>query len=378
MRPFAELRQLPLNCSATLHDAETARAVPRGDVVLGSCSHCGMIRNLAFDAARLTYDEDYENSLHHSPAFQRFAEELAEYLVDERGIRGKDLVEVGSGKGEFLRLLCERGDNRGIGFDPSYAGPDEPGTGGGVRFVADLYSERHADEPADLVTCRHVLEHLDDPRAFVASIRRTLGERHGALLYLEVPDAECVLGGDGTWDIIYPHCSYFAAPVLRTLLEDEGFRVTRVRRVFGEQFLALEAALGEPARDPEGTARDRDRLEGRVQEFEAFFRTRVAEWSETLATARERGERVALWGAGAKGVTFLNVVDPDGTVDTVVDLNPRKQGTFVPGTGQQVVAPESLAEGPPPSIVLIMNPMYRDEIAARLAELGVPADVRLV
>jgi SAM-dependent methyltransferase len=376
VRAFAALPRVPLNCSATPESREAALVVPRGDIVLGHCPSCGMIRNVDFDPERLAYDLDYENSLHHSPSFQRFAEELADYLVDGLGVREKHVVEVGSGKGEFLRLLCERGGNRGVGFDPSYAGPDEPGVGGGVRFVSDLYSDRYADEPADLVCCRHVLEHLDDPRALVAGLRRTLGERKNALLYFEVPDADCVLGGDGSWDIIYPHCSYFAAPPLRRLFEEEGFLVRRVHRVFGEQFLALEAVPGEPRRarpDPDALAK----LEARVLDFSARFGSRIAHWSEHLARAAERGDRVALWGAGAKGVTFLNVADPEGCVEAVVDLNPRKQGTHVPGTGQQITAPESLA-GDPPRTVLIMNPMYRDEIVARLAELNVPADVQLV
>jgi hypothetical protein len=86
---------------------------------------------------------------------------------------------------------------------------------------------------------------------------------------------------------------------------------------------------------------------------------------------------VALWGAGAKGVTFLNVVPGGADIEPVVDLNPRKQGTFVPGTGQRVVAPGALA-GQPLDEVWILNPLYRREIESQLRELGVGADVRVV
>ena len=76
---------------------------------------------------------------------------------------------------------------------------------------------------------------------------------------------------------------------------------------------------------------------------------------------RARGG-VAVWGAGAKGATFVNLVDPDARLVTcLVDVNPRKQGRFVAGTGHAVVAPDQLT---PQGVatVIIMNPNYETEI----------------
>src|SRR5699024_9460055 len=82
---------------------------------------------------------------------------------------------------------------------------------------------------------------------------------------------------------------------------------------------------------------------------------------------------VVLWGAGSKGVSFLAAVDPAGTM-AVVDVNPRKAGTFLPGTGHAVSAPESL-RGQQISCVLITNPAYRDEITHQVRDLGLDAAV---
>ncbi|HEV2273057.1 MAG TPA: hypothetical protein VGR96_02760 [Acidobacteriaceae bacterium] len=84
--------------------------------------------------------------------------------------------------------------------------------------------------------------------------------------------------------------------------------------------------------------------------------------------------RVALWGAGAKGVTFLNVVPGARQIDSVVDRNPRKRGMYVPGTGRRISAPEEL-ERNPPELVITLNPAYVAEIQAMLADLGVSAQV---
>lgn len=376
---FAEVRGVPVNCSATLRSRAEALDAPRGDVVLGFCRSCGTVRNLAFDPALLSYGEDYENSLHASPSFQRFAEELADRLIREYGLRDRDVLEIGSGKGEFLQILCERGHNRGTGFDPTYVGEAQLAVGGGVRFVTDLYDESYSDHPVDLVCCRHVFEHLEDPAGMLASLRRTIGERRDTVLYFEVPDAEFVLGGAGMWDVIYPHCSYFAEPALRRVFEDQGFEVRRTERVFGAQFLALEAVprTAGSAPGPDTHTEAVAALGELADAFAANLLERRKIWSERLEAARAGGSGVALWGAGAKAVTFLNAIGSGSLVEGVVDLNPRKHGTFVPGTGQEVMPPEALREQRP-SLVLITNPMYREEIQARLDDMNVEAEIHLI
>jgi hypothetical protein len=81
-----------------------------------------------------------------------------------------------------------------------------------------------------------------------------------------------------------------------------------------------------------------------------------------------------VWGGGSKGVTFLNLVDATSTVSRVVDLNPAKHGRFVPGTGQPFVAPVDL-ERAPADAVIVMNPIYADEITAMLADMGQRSEV---
>ena len=90
---------------------------------LGFCRICGHIFNDAFNPDHIEYIQDYENSLHFSPRFHQYAETLAADLVKRYGLYEKTIIEIGCGRGDFLKLLCELGKNRGIGFDPSHA-PD--------------------------------------------------------------------------------------------------------------------------------------------------------------------------------------------------------------------------------------------------------------
>jgi hypothetical protein len=79
---------------------------------------------------------------------------------------------------------------------------------------------------------------------------------------------------------------------------------------------------------------------------------------------------VVLWGGGSKAVAFLTTLglSPED-MELVVDINPRRAGTYVSGTGQRIVEPEFLRRCRPDAVV-IMNPNYRGEIAAQLEGMG--------
>jgi C-methyltransferase C-terminal domain len=104
--------------------------------------------------------------------------------------------------------------------------------------------------------------------------------------------------------------------------------------------------------------------------LDAAFSARVTSWRDRLEQLKDKGQRVVVWGAGAKATTFLNIVDPVGSLILhVVDINPRKTGRFVPGSGQEIVEPNSLRELHP-GVIILMNQIYRDEIASYTAGLG--------
>jgi hypothetical protein len=81
-----------------------------------------------------------------------------------------------------------------------------------------------------------------------------------------------------------------------------------------------------------------------------------------------------LWGGGAKAVGFLNLLKVEDAISYVVDINPHKHGLHLPGTGQKIVGPEFLKEYQP-EIVILMNPIYRQEVEGQLRELGIGAEV---
>ena len=165
---FINILQMPIYCNRLCSTREEAFAGPKGDIRLGCCLFCGHVFNMAFQSYLMEYDQEYENSLHFSPRFQAYAESLAKRLIANYELYCKDIIEIGCGKGDFLELLCKLGKNRGIGFDPSFEKNRIEGNfDSNFQVINDYFSERHKEYPADLICCRHVLEHIQHPREFL-------------------------------------------------------------------------------------------------------------------------------------------------------------------------------------------------------------------
>ncbi len=379
-------RGVPTNSCLLLPDQEQALAGPRGDLDLRVCLGCGFLFNAAFDARLPEYSARYEESQHASPTFVAFARGLAARWVARHGLAGRRVLEIGCGsRGEFLQLVVEAGAGHAVGVDPALK-PGQIDSEAPERFtwVVDRFDPRHLTADTDAVLCRHTLEHIAPVRAFLATLRRALGERRQVPVLFELPDVRRVLEEGAFWDVYYEHCSYFAAGSLARLFRATGFAVEGLERAYGDQYLLLEArpSIGQSDTAPfpiDGAPAELTLpIEEEPAELAALARTyrerverTIGRWRRELEEVRAAGGKAVLWGGGSKAVAFLNRVRPEG-VEYVVDVNPAKHGMLVAGTGQRIVAPELLASYRP-ALVVVMNPVYLGEVGARLAALGVGA-----
>jgi SAM-dependent methyltransferase len=371
---FFDLTDMPVSIGVQWPSAEEARGCGRGDLRLAFCRDCGFIWNRAFEAGRVEYSQRYDNSLDFSPVFQDYARRLARRLINTYDIHGKEVVELGCGKGHFLTLLCEEGGNRGVGFDPSYQGAHLQSATARITYISDFYGEKYIGYPGDLICCRHVFEHIPDPAGFLATVRRTIGKRSSAVVYFEVPNVRFILEKLSIWDIIYEHCNYFSSESLAALARRCGFVVLQLQETYGAQFLSLEARIADSAASNPSTGEELSSLKSAVERFSEHVQKRSQAWQIRLAQWHHDNRRAVIWGGGAKAVSFLNMLKITEAIPYAVDINPNKQGRHLPGTGQRIVSPGFLNEFQP-QVVVLMNPMYRQEVEDELARLGVLAEV---
>ena len=126
----------PVLCNILYADVGSVHNAETGRFRAYFCHDCGHFFNAAFDERRLLYTQAYDWSLEYSARFVSFEEELAHRLNATYNLDGKLVIDVGCGKGSFLKRLCSLSGARGIGFDKGF----EPSLGGvspRVRFVND-------------------------------------------------------------------------------------------------------------------------------------------------------------------------------------------------------------------------------------------------
>jgi SAM-dependent methyltransferase len=373
---FYEVRGFPVHTVLNMETRERALSFPRGDIRLGFCESCGFISNVAFDPEQLTYCSECEEAQGFSPTFKSFSQWLGRYLVEEYQIRGKRILEIGCGKGDFLSLLCDLGRNRGIGFDPAYVeGRCERTKQKRMAFVKDFYGEKYSHVEADFVVCQMTLEHIREVGAFVEMVRRGLAGTPESIVFFQVPDVTRILRECAFEDIYYEHCSYFSKGSLSRLFASCGFHVLELQNVYDGQYLIIVSrpSDGPFTQEVSGMGAPEE-LRTSVLSFSSRMKARLEAWESRLTDLKESGKRVVLWGSGSKGVAFLNMLESSEVIKQVVDINPFRQGSFMAGTGQRVVPPEFLVELRP-DVVVVMNPVYRDEIARNIGEMGLNPEI---
>ncbi len=244
LNSFLQRASVPVHQNLLFESRTAARSMPFGRLNMTACRECGFVFNSEFDPGLLSYGSSYDNSQHYSPAFVRHLEGLVDRLVNGSGVRNCTIVEVGCGKGDFLRRMAGPPEfgNTGIGFDPAYVGPDAVDDGR-TQFRRTFYDAASARFSADVIICRHVIEHIPEPRILLNSVREALQSSPAARVFFETPCVEWILRNQVAWDFFYEHCSIFTAESLSRLFEECGFSVRKVDHVFGGQYLWLEGRL---------------------------------------------------------------------------------------------------------------------------------------
>ena len=372
---FYEVKDVPVHSCLMMSDKTEAEEFPSGDVVLGFCDRCGFITNTEFDAKWSAYAPNYEDQQSFSPTFNKFSLKLANYLVDKYDLHNKDIIEIGCSKGDFLLLLCELGNNRGVGIDPSVVpGRVESEAADRVTFIQDYYSEKHSEYVGDFICCRHTLEHIQPTSEFIKTVRKSIGDRNTIVVF-EIPDNTRVLKEQAFEDIYYEHCSYFSPGTLARLFRDSGFEVTDLYCDYGDQYLLIEAKPvaipSEKIHSFEETVAD---VAQDVELFKSKIDIKLEYWKKYLEEAEAKQEKVVVWGSGSKCVAFLTTLNTIDKIEYAVDINPHRHGKYIPGVGKEIMSPEFLKTYQPDKVV-IMNAIYTEEISAMLKNMDVKAEV---
>nr|CRH07467.1 Protein of unknown function. Containing C-methyltransferase domain [Candidatus Magnetococcus massalia] len=363
---------IPTNSCLLFDSAQEARQVSRGDFALHVCCRCGLYFNAAFDEALCRYNGHYEETQSYSPTFRRYMESITKDLIQRHDLRHKKVLEIGCGKGEFLASLCERGENWGTGYDPSFRQDRHPSPHAErLDFRAEYFTTGSKREPWDLIINRMTLEHVPDIAGFFAMVKATMQDHPAALCYTQVPNSIQLITQGLVCDMLYEHCNYFTQSALSSALQQAGFAPGQTQISFGNQHLAIEARVGQIAAC--NAADSSEQIEAQAAQFSQRLSRHIERWNHRLETFRKQQQRVIIWGSGSKATAFLDYHHWQEELIAVVDINPNRHASYMAGSGHPIIAPQQLIGDSPyasPDVVIIMNPNYRTEIQEMLLQLG--------
>jgi SAM-dependent methyltransferase len=326
----------PVYQNKMFDSAQDALACPAGDIILVQNMRTGLVFNDAFEPEKLCYDQSYQNEQGHSAGFKKHLSEVVEKI--DRYFYGKNILEVGCGKGSFLDLIRQRGHNA-FGIDPAYEG-DAP-------YIYKHHFTPELGLTADAVILRHVLEHIRSPVEFLRSIAAANNDE--GKIYIEVPSLEWIIERHAWFDVFYEHVNYFRLSDLRRMFR----KIYQSGRLFGGQYIYIIADLSS-LQAPEGISPD---------DFATFpenFFGALNRCVELSSNARKR----VVWGAAAKGVMFAHHLKRDLNLNFAIDINPAKQGKFLAGSALPILSPEAgLAQLSAGDDVFVMNSNYLTEIS---------------
>lgn len=327
---------------------EDALSSPMGDVILVQDMNTGLVYNREFRTESVEYGQDYQNEQACSSVFIEHLQAVTNLI--RQHFTGKSVIEVGCGKGYFLEHLLNEGFSV-TGVDPAYEGTNP-------NVVNSVYAP-DIGLKGDCIVLRHVLEHIADPVAFLTSVLETNGKK--GIVYIEVPSFEWICRHGAWFDIYYEHVNYFSLYDFHSMF---GI-VHDIRYIFNGQYIAVVADLAS-LRMPVYS----DSCRAEIPED---FSSSMKKCIDLLNTRNSSGNNkgFGIWGGASKGTMFSLFMQRAGLyTGKVIDINPAKQGKYLPCSGLRVYSPEeALLELDPDSVIFVMNSNYLEEVKHRTGNL---------
>ncbi|HEV7180350.1 MAG TPA: class I SAM-dependent methyltransferase [Candidatus Baltobacteraceae bacterium] len=345
------------------------------------CSHCLLVQLEEFETPEQIFGE-YAYFSSYSTSWLEHCKRYADEMVESLHLGSGDLVvELASNDGYLLQYFIAHGVPV-LGIEPA-RNVAAVAVEKGVPTIAEFFGRELADKlaaagrRADLIAANNVLAHVPDLNDFVAGVARLLKDTGTATF--EFPHVLRLIESNQFDTIYHEHFSYFSLTTLVNVFAKHGLAIDDVAELSTHGgslrlFVRHERAAGPNAKsrvrkvlDDEKTA-GLDRIEGYLG-----FAPRVSATKRSLLTflieAKNAGKSIAAYGAAAKGTTLLNYCGVRRDfIEYIVDRNPHKQDTFLPGCHIPVVDPARIFETKP-DYVLILPWNLKDEVMAQMTEI---------
>jgi len=315
------------------------------DLKIYQCQQCGVVQH---GHSPVPYYKDVIRAIAFSDEMGEFRKQQLDVWLRENGISEKKILEVGSGKGEYLELLQHAGARSVFGLENALESVQYAQAKGlnVVQGYLDGDIVNPWSEAFDAFAIFSFMEHWPDVNASLRNLNVLL--KDGACGLVEVPNFEFVVKEGLYSEFTIDHIFYFDRSTLELVLRLNGFEVHSIDNVWHDYILSAKVTK-RCALDATQFIRQQGQVIEQIIDFVDQF---------------DQSE-VVVWGAGHQALAVMSMASLNLYISHVVDSANFKQDKYTPGTHLLIKSPESLHLDRPMA-VLVMAAAYSDEVASTL------------
>lgn len=338
-KPLLRYKNMP-KVAQYMPDAESLESDKGIDLEIFQCSGCGLVQ---ITNNPVSYYKEVIRAAAFSEEMKDFRSKQFINFVQKYSLKGKKVIEIGCGSGEYLSIIKQVGaEAYGLEYsDESVKQCIKNGLKVSKGFIQkDTHKLKHAPFAAFFIL--NFLEHLPDPNSTLKGIYNNLTD--GGVGIVEVPNFDMIFKKKLFSEFMRDHLSYFTKETLSLALTLNGFEVIECSELWHEYVLSI-------------IARKRKKLDtSGFSEHKAQFKDEIEKY---LRNFKEK--RVAIWGAGHQALAIISLLDLTERIKYVVDSAVFKQGKYTPVTHIPIVCPDTLISDSVDAVI-VMAASYSDEV----------------
>lgn len=308
---------------------------------LYQCKRCGLVQ---FKCEPVQYYRDVIRAGGFTSTMVDLRRKQYAQLIKECNLKGKKIIEVGAGRGEFLEVLTEFEVNAfGIEHSKELV---EIGLNKGLNLIKGFVDSPDyviANGPFDAFLSFNFLEHQPDPNNMLQGIYNNLTEDGVGLI--TVPSFEYILKHDGFYEFIRDHLAYYTEDSLKFLVQKNGFEVIECK-IINRDTLSMIV---------------KKRIKTEVYNIRKNFTQLKSELHKFIDSYIVNNKKVAIWGASHQGFTIISITEIANKISYIIDSAPFKQNKYAPASHVPIVSPEYYFHNPVDCIIIVA-PGYTEEI----------------
>lgn len=341
---------------------------PVFDLIIHFCNKCNFVFYPRYVEAFRVLDKLYSehtSTYYNTPQLMNYLNNFVDTIIKRNQITSKSKVlEIGCNDGKLLSLFRQNSGCKILGIEPSKMF-DNTWKENNIKvlneyFNAELVKNSLENENFDVITFRHVLEHIPDPIEFLGNVASIMHDK--TLLVIEVPYFFSVISKLRIENISFSHLSYFTIRSLNKIIENFSLGI--------ESYDLVETDGGSIVfyirKNKETNPDLLDNLTiDKIEEFVNYIE-KSKRRIQNLLDQYKKNEIIG-YGAGAKGSHLLYLFNLQKYLNIVIDDTPGYEDKFIPGTSVRI-KPNSYLEKDELKLVINLAPTHSEAIKKRIPD----------